>query len=187
MARRKRRVETVQHIDATPERILRAVNDAGSPSQAWDYVNPAEINSHLPNTLVRRFKSAHLDRFYNRTKPDQSVLSFRQWYAGDWYRNEHSRAGFGTSVISSYGERTSGGECAYGMPRTQRQADARLRWRNARQQFSRTMVGFMDRFLLHDELPRYGGNQRMKNLREIAFELDALADWLKLGGTNATV
>jgi len=180
MRNKKKRQVQIEHLDATPERLRQAVNDAGTEGGAWDYVDPSRLDSHKPIALVRRFRAAHLDRFYRRDD-SRSLLTFRQWYAGDWYRSEHSRAGFGTSVISSYGERTSGGECAYGMPRTQRQADARLRWREARQQFSRQMVGFMDRFLIHDELPRYGGGKdRAKSTVAISAELDALADWLKL-------
>lgn len=176
------------HQDANKWRLARALEEADSKHKdAWEYVDPARMDSRKAIALVRRFKSSHLDRFYrhsdSRWRPDKSsILTWRQWYAGRWYREEHNRAGFGTAVISSYGERTSGGEPAYGMPRTQRQADARSKWREARQQFSRTMVGFMDRFLIHDEMPKYGGGKcRMKGTTEIAFELDALADWLRLG------
>lgn len=168
--------------DANKWRIDRAVEEAGSHEAACDWVDPSRIDSNKPmNGLVRRFRSSHLDRMYRRDKPEKSLLTFRQFYAGDWYRSQYRRAGItGPSVISSYGERTSGGEPSYGLPRTAQQLDARALWREARNQFPRSIVGFMDRLLIHDELPRYAGRARMRAVDEIGFALDCLADWLKL-------
>lgn len=183
MGRAKRAKPTV-HIDATEERLARAREEAGN-EPAWDYVDPSRIDSHKTIGLVRRFKASHLDRLYNRDNASRSQLTFRQYYAGDWYRNTHARAGYSMAVIASYGERTSGGEPSYGMPRTMRQADARNLWRQARNQFPSHMQGFMDMLLLHDEIPGYastraGSKGREAILREIRGALDDLADWLKL-------
>lgn len=173
----KKKPLLVEVVDATPERLRHAANES---ADAWEYVDPSRIDSVQPIGLVRRFRATHLDRFYKRDKPDKSILTFRQWYAGDWYRSTHARSGFTMSVIASYGERTSSGEPRYGLAATEAQAQARDLWREGRKQFPRQMVGFMDRLLLHDELPRYAGRSRMKAVGEIAFALDCLADWLKL-------
>ena len=181
---RKKRPVVHQILDATEERLQRAVDESAG-EQPWDYVDPSRIDSHKSIGLVRRFKAAQLDRWYNRDNADKSKLSFRQWYAGDWYRNTHARAGFSMAVIASYGERTSCGEPSYGLPRTMRQADARKLWRDARAQFPAHMAMFMDGFLIHDFIPGYastraGRKGREAILREICVSLDCLADWLKL-------
>lgn len=172
-------------IDATAQRLDRATEESGTARDAWEWVDPSRIDSNQPIGLVRRFKATHLDRLYNRDDASRSRLTFRQYYAGDWYRNTHARAGYSLAVIASYGERTSGGEPSYGMPRTMRQADARQLWREAREQFPSHMAGFMDMLLLHDEIPGYAGTRagrkgREAILREVANALDCLADWLKL-------
>lgn len=177
MGRGKKKPIVQDALDATPERLKQAANEGNDP---WEFVDPSRIDSVQPIGLVRRFKATHLDRFYKRDNPDKSLLTFRQWYAGDWYRSTHARAGFTMSVISSYGERTSCGEPSYGLARTESQAQQRELWREARSQFPRNMVGFMDRLLIHDELPRYGGRSRYRAVAEIGYALDCLADWLKL-------
>src|SRR3546814_10620093 len=69
-------------------------------------VNPAEIDdTEQAIARVRRFRSSHLDRLHKNGR-----LSWRQFYAGDWYRNLHHRGRFGLQVVASYGERTTGGE-----------------------------------------------------------------------------
>lgn len=176
----RKRLKLDPPLDATDQRLNRAIEESGNSGDAWEYINPAKIDSNQPIGLVRRFRASHLDRLYRRDDSRRSVLTWRQYYAGDWYRNTYHRAGITLSVVASYGERVSGGEPAYGLPRTVRQADARRLWREARQKFPRQMVGFMDRLLIHDELPRYGGASRMRALKEVADALDCLADWLKL-------
>lgn len=183
MGRRKAKPKT-ELADATIERLLRAAEEAGSKVDAWDYVNPARIDSHNSIGLVRRFKASHLDRLYRRDDP-RSALTFRQWYAGDWYRSIHARAGFSLTIIASYGDRVSGSEPSYGMPRTERQADARKQWREARRAFRSGWAYLMDAFLLHDFIPGYASSRAGKRGRErfvmeIGSELDSLADYLKL-------
>lgn len=175
-----------KQVDATAQRLDRAVEESGAARDAWEWVDPSRIDSHQPIASVRRFKATHLDRLYNRDDAERSQLTFRQWYAGDWYRNTHARAGFSFSVIASYGERVSGTEPAYGMPRTERQADARKLWREAQAEFPRHMRDFMDRFLLHDFIPAYASTRAGRRgkeaiIREIAYALDCLADFLKIG------
>jgi hypothetical protein len=172
-------------LDATNDRLDRAVEESGSARDAWEWIDPSRIDSEMPMVTVRRFRASHLDRFY-RKDDERSPLTWRQWYAGDWYRNIHSKAAFSFSVIASYGERVSGTEPAYGMPRTERQAHNRKLWREAREQFPRHMTDFMDRLLIHDFIPSYAGTRagrkgREAIIREIGLSLDCLADWLKLG------
>lgn len=174
----KSKKKPVFQDDATKERLRHAQNDGADP---WEFVDPSRIDSIQPIGLVRRFRATHLDRWYKRDKPEKSILTYRQWSAGDWYRNTYYRAVRAPSVIASYGERVTGGEPDYGLARTDAQIKARELWREARETFQRNMVGFMDRFLLHNELPRYGGGKdRGYAVSSVRVELDGLGDWLKL-------
>lgn len=145
-----------------------------------EQVNPALIDSAQPIGLVRRFRSTHLDRLYRKDDP-RSRLSWEQWYAGDWFRQTWHRAAFGVKVISSYGERTSAGEISYGLPRTEAQVRARAQYMEARKVFPKDMRGFMERFLVHDEYPKYGGRAAMRNISQIQGALNALVRYLKIG------
>ncbi len=155
-------------VDATPERLAKGDD--------FDFVNPATIDSaEQPIGLTRRFRASHLDRLRNSGR-----LTWVQWYAGDWYRNQHERCRFALSVVASYGEQTSASEPSYGLPRSEAQARARQAFREARGSFSITDARFMDRFLLDDELPAYGGRASTRNVIRIARALNGLALWLIL-------
>ncbi|MGK2908759.1 MAG: hypothetical protein ACSLE1_03020 [Sphingobium sp.] len=169
---RKRRTKTaaayVAHIDATPERL--------SKGDISEYVNPAEIDP-VEQALgrVRRFKASTLDRLHSNGK-----LTYPQFYAGELYRNAYHRAAIQLSVVSSYGERTSAGEPSYGLPRTITQLKAREFVRDAKAQLPFEMRGFMDRLLIHDDLPRYGGRKAMRTIGQIRHALDQMALWMRL-------
>jgi len=165
-----RRVTRIEVVDATPERIR---------MDESEFVNPAEIDSSEQGIVItRRFRASHLDRLY-RKEDKKSPLTWEQWNAGNWYRNTHGRCGFSLSVVSSYGERTSAGERSFGLARTEQQLHARLLWRAARNEWPKGMAGFMDRFLLHDSLPRYGGSAHAKSISQIVAALQHLADWMR--------
>ena len=123
--------------------------------------------------LTRKFASTHLDRLYRSGK-----LTWLQFHAGDKYRDLYVEAGIGLRVTAKYGETNGGGEESYGMPRTMRQAYARQKLRAARDQLPKDMVGFIDRFVIHDELPRYGGRASYRSIKQIASALDAIFDWV---------
>lgn len=157
----------MQLVDATPERLAKGDD--------FEFIDPAKIDSsEQPIGLVRRFKASHLDRLRTSGR-----LPWALWYAGDWYRNQSERCRFALSIVSSYGERSSAGEPSYGLPRSHAQAKAREAFRLARLCFSAD-ARFMDRFLLEDDLPTYGGRASLRNVRRIATNLDNLARWLLL-------
>ncbi len=162
------RASVQRMLDATPERLAKG--------DEFEFVNPAKIDSdEQPIGLVRRFRSSHLDRMHRGGR-----IGWAQWYAGDWYRNQHQRCCFALSVVSSYGERSSNSEPSYGLPRSQAQASARQAFRQARLRFAIVDQSFMDSLLLHDELPTYGGRASLRNVRRVRAALDRLADWLML-------
>lgn len=172
MARRRGKkkvaVAFVPHVDATPERLAKGDHS--------EYVNAAEIDpteQHI--NRVRRFRSSTLDRLYHNDK-----LTWVQWYAGEQYRNAHHRAAMSPPVVASYGERTTVGECSYGLARTESQVRARNFLRQCREQIPFDMRGFMDRFLIHDDLPRYGGNQYNRTVKQIRQTLDSLALFMRI-------
>lgn len=160
-------------VDATPERLAKGDHS--------EFVNPATIDSSEQRIgLTRRFKSSHLDRLYANDR-----LTWVQWHAGDWYRTQHQRCSYALSVVASYGEQTSAGEVSYGLPRSEAQLRARTILRAARSAFPVDMVGFMERLLVHDELPKYGGRAASRNIARIAEALDALAAWINTPLTQA--
>lgn len=160
----------ISGIDATPERMAKGESDV--VQALIDRAGERPGNA-------RKFRASHLDRLHK-----SGSLNYYQWYAGDWYREKHTRCQFPLSVVASYGERSGAGEYpgnfGYGLPRQEAQARAREDLRRAREQFPRDMVGFMDRFLIHDTMPRYGGRAAMRNLAQIRRALDTLAGYLQL-------
>lgn len=182
MARRTRKKPVLikdEILDATPERIAlaMAVNDDGEVlDDGYDWVNAAEIDPREQViNRVRRFRHTMLDRLHRNGK-----LTWGQWYAGDRYREAHARAQIESVVVASYGERTSNGEVAYGLPRTISQLRARQQLRDYRAALPRDMQGFMDRFLIRDALPRYGGRAHFRQIGEVRKALDLLAIHMRL-------
>lgn len=161
-------------MDATPERMAKGESD----------VVLAKIDKagERPGN-ARRFRESKLDRLHK-----SGSITYYQWFAGDWYRNTHDRCQFPLSVVASYGQRTGVGEhpgsFGYGLPRQEAQARARGALRTARAQFPREMIGFMDRLLIHDTMPRYGGRAAMRNLAQIRRALDMLAGYLRVGAES---
>lgn len=156
-------------VDATPERMAMAANDQ-------DFVNAAEIDPvEQAINRVRRFRDTMLDRLYRNEK-----LTYVQWYAGDQYRDLHARAQTEAKVCASYGERSGASEIGYGLPRTVGQLHARQRLRECRSVMPIHMQGFMDRFLIRDALPRYGGRAHFRQMSEIRKALDVLAQYMRL-------
>lgn len=66
------------------------------------------------------------------------------------------------------------------LPRNIQQMEARDKIHEARKSWPAGMQGFMDRFLLRDEYPSYGGRAAMRTLREIQLSLDAMARFLRI-------
>lgn len=176
-ARGKRKLKTPRPLpanlptgfDATPERLAKGESD----------VVEALREGAERMGKARRFRLSHLDRLHK-----SGALTWVQWQAGDHYRNAHQRSAFPLSVVASYGERVGAGDSptvfGFGLPRQEAQARARESYRAMRSQFLPQMVGFMDRLLIHDDLPRYGGRKAMHALADIRTQLDALAHYLRL-------
>ena len=167
---RGRKVQIMRHqfIDATPERLAKG--------DEFEFIDPATIDSgEQPIGRVRRFRASHLDRLNNHGK-----LTGTQYDAGDWYRNMHTRSRFALSCVGSYGERSSASEPSYGLPRTEAQARARQLFRRAREQFPAVNASLMDRLLIDNELPLFGGRVPLSIMTRIRHSLNALAAWLLL-------
>lgn len=178
--RKKQAVVFQEIVDATPERIIKAlaINDDGEIlDDGSEWINAAEIDPREQAiNRVRRFRHTMLDRLHHTQK-----LTWVQWYAGDRYRETYARSQIESSAIASYGERTSNGEIAYGLPRTIGQLKARQIMREYRQAIPTNMRGFMDRFLIRDALPRYGGRAHNRQVSDIRNALDTLAQFMRLG------
>jgi hypothetical protein len=169
--RKSARIKPVKHqtiLDATPERLAK-----GDYSE---FIDPAKIDSsEQPIGRVRRFRASHLDRLYGR-----GTISGTQYDAGDWYRNQYARSRFALSCVGSYGERTSAGEPSYGLPRTEAQARARQMFRAARSKFPLADLSLIERLLIENELPLFGGRVPLSVLNRIRRSLDQLAEHLFL-------
>ena len=153
--------------DATPERMAKG-----------DYSEMVETKAEGSSRTVktRRFSSTKLDRMHRAGK-----LTWVQHFAGDWYRSKAEESELEQSVIGGYGQGVGGGVKFYAfLPRTVSAMDSANQLRAARQQWPIGMQGFMDRLLIHDDLPRYGGREAMRKISEIRRALDKLALWLRL-------
>src|SRR6478735_5171500 len=133
--------EYAANIDATPQRLAKG--------DEYEFVNPAEIDSsEQPIGRTRRFgKLSQLDKWHVA-----QVITQRQFWAGHTYRVLHRGAFALPRVVSSYGERTTGGETDYGLARNAAQARARQKWRDARANISVRYLGSIDRLLLQNAL-----------------------------------
>ncbi|WP_148648334.1 hypothetical protein [Sphingobium cupriresistens] len=153
-------------MDATPERLAKEPD--ASMIEVKDEKNAAG------SIVVRRFRSTHLDRLHKNGK-----LTLQQWQAGEWYRNKHDEGHPSPRVTAQYGHHVPGGEPSYGLARTEYQLRCRQDWLAARSCWTRDQQGFMDRFLVRDELPRYGGRKAMRNIAFIRDALEEMRDYLR--------
>jgi hypothetical protein len=159
----------VSGLDATPERLAKGDSDI--------VIALIDKAGERPGK-ARQFRASHLDRLHK-----SGALSYAQFLAGDWYRTQHAMARFGGSIISSYEGRTSRSEPGYGLPSTERQLRARNQLAAARRVIPREMIGFIDRLLLHDELPSRRNRSGQRTIREISDALNVLADLISTPAT----
>lgn len=155
--------------DATPERL------AKEPEAVVVETMPDDDSRALRK--ARRFRKPHLDRWH-----DAGMLTYRQFKAGEHYRDMHERALTRVSIVAAYGPRTGAGEhpgvFGYGLPRVQAVADARSEMRWMRDKIPQANRGTLDRYLLRDEMPRPSGRGHASLVAAIRQGLDALADYL---------
>ena len=156
--------------DATPQRLAH-----GDHELANGIIDRA--GERTP--LVRKFKTSHLDRWHKA-----QMIDARQWNAGEVYRMTHERCQFRLSVIASYGERIGApvnpGDFGYGLPMLDVQAEARSRMRLMREVMPIELRGMIDRFLLHDSMPRYGGKKHHEMVTSVRKCLTVLAEYLRI-------
>jgi hypothetical protein len=127
--------------------------------------------------LCRKFADSYVDRLRRNGR-----LTYAQWYAAEWYRERYEQSGLGGRVVANYDMSGAGGggECAYGMPTSERQARARQAWRKAREFISPQLLGLVDAVVLHDTPPPFrNGQQRARHAARMASALQPLADWLQ--------
>src|SRR3546814_13388327 len=120
--------------------------------------------------MSRRCTMTHIDRRYRNEK-----RMWEPWYARDWERTKYFIGASGSRVTGAYESRSSGGEPSYGMATTERQANARRKWREARTHIPPHMLGYIDRLVIHDELPKYGGRANARTIKQLGDALDVLA------------
>jgi hypothetical protein len=159
----------VTGFDATPERL--AKNDDS------EIVAAAILSATERRGKARQFTVSQLDRWKK-----SGIVTYRQWLAGDHYRNTHHSAKFSLSVVACYGERSNPGEgpgtFGYGLPRQEAAASARQHLRDMRAQWPQELQGYMDRLLIHDTLPRYGGRAHHHSVTKIRNALEELCRYL---------
>lgn len=169
----------------------RKVDNRGPLQRAYDAEKVDEEQSHLdvltPEQRLkdiyaaeredgkgrRYFRLQQLDRLHRNGK-----LTYEQHQAGKWYRDEWDRARFDAPQISTYGERITSNVIT--MTSADYRQDARDRWRSARMEWPRDMIGFMDAFLLRDRFPRLHHRAAARQLSDVRRALDAMARHLRL-------
>lgn len=164
----KRKRPETEYMDATPERLAK-----GDYSE---FIETKVEGQSARTTKARRFKSSKLDRLHR-----SGHLTWTQHYAGDWYRTTAESATTAPSVVSGYGQGVGGSVTFYAfLPKNIQQMEARDRIHEARKAWPDGMHGFMDRLLIRDELPAYGGRAAMRTVKEIQAALDAMARFLRI-------
>jgi len=121
----------------------------------------------------RYFRLRNLDRLHRNGK-----LTYEQHQAGAWYRDQWEMGRYDSTRTMDL-TRTERGSGAVGF--SERIQDARDRWREARKQIPMRLVGFADRFLLHDEWPNpLQQRHRESNLSQLKEALNVLVVHLRL-------
>ena len=166
--KRRPRPQAVEYMDATPERLAK-----GDYSEI---VQTKVEGQSVRATPTRRFTTAKIDRLYR-----SNHLTWEQWYAGKWYAETAEKADTAPSSISGYGQGIGGSVTFYAfLPRNIHQLEARDKLHAARKEWPDGMQGFMERLLLRDALPIYGGRAAMRTVAEIRKGLDAMAKFLRI-------
>ncbi|WP_209046267.1 hypothetical protein [Rhizorhabdus histidinilytica] len=156
-------------FEATPERLAQAGNDNMSLVKA-----PIDRAGQRA-LLTRRFADSYVDRLLKAKR-----LTYAQWYAADWYREIYQLTGIEARVVARYDiTHASASGTNYGMAVTERQAQARMRWRAARETLPSHMLALVDRIVLHDMVPALqGGVQRARFAERLGRALQPLAEWI---------
>jgi hypothetical protein len=166
--KRRPRLQAVEYMDATPERLAK-----GDYSEI---VQTKVEGQSARSTPTRRFNSAKIDRLHKA-----GHLTWAQWYAGKWYAETAENANTAPPTVSGYGQGIGGSVTFYAfLPRNIQQLEARDKLHAARKEWPNGMQGFMERLLLRDALPIYGGRAAMRTVAEIRKGLDAMAKFLRI-------
>ena len=157
-------------FEVTIERLRHAANDTA--------VVPATIDKAGERALLtRRFSDSHVDRMLAR-----KWITKAQHAAAVWYAERYHDAGIGSRVVANYAGVGGGGEASYGMATTNRQAQARARWREARTILSAQTLRMVENVVLHNVMPMLANQQqRARYAGHVGRALQPLAEWLGLG------
>lgn len=165
-------------FEATPERLAQATDlDAqGKPVATHMTLVVGKIEKAGERALLaRRFADSYVDRLLKARK-----LTYAQWYAADWYREIYQHCGIEARVVARYDITHAGASgTSYGLAVTERQVQARKRWRAAREMLPANMLALVDRIVLHDMVPALqGGVQRARFAERLGRALQPLAEWI---------
>lgn len=133
-----------------------------------------ELRVFAPVDKGRRyFRLQHIDRLHRNGK-----LTYEQHAAGTWYRDRYEAGRYDNPRTQDWTKVRGENVVNFTMPTIAQQA--REQWRVARMHWPADMIGFMDRLLLRDELPRRHHRAAMRQLADIRRALDAMAKHLRL-------
>lgn len=121
----------------------------------------------------RYFRTTHLDRLHKAKK-----LTYEQHQAGDWYRTQWEAGRYDSTRCADWTRVRGENVVQFTMP-TKAQ-EARDKWRRARMMIPSHMLGFVDRFLLHDHWPKVHHRSLARSLADLRNALDSLAAYLRL-------
>ncbi len=142
--------------------------DVITPEMAAKGVYSAE------NKGRRYFRLRHLDRLHKAGK-----LTYEQHQAGDWYRTQWEAGRYDAARTADWTRVRGQNVVQFILPTNAQQA--RDNWRAARSLIPRQIVGFMDRFLLHDHWPTVRQHKdRGSNMVTLTTGLNLLASYLRL-------
>ena len=158
-------------LEVTPERLTHAANDSS-------VVDATIMKAGERAEKTRRFKDSPIDRMFHR-----KLITEAQFNAAEWYRERYEEAGISGRVVANYSA-TGGGEArciGSKLLGSERQFQARLKWRAARGEIAAQMAGLVDKVILEGIMPAFpSGRARDLFSRRIGKALQPVADFLGL-------
>jgi hypothetical protein len=144
-------------------RAMQSTLDVLTPEQA--------ASGDYDDTGRRKFRLHMIDRLHRNNK-----LTYEQHAAGSWYRDQWDRGRYDNPRTSDPG-RARGSNVLSFIPVNQQRA--RDNWLEARTKWPTGMLGFMERLILRNELPKRHHRAMARDLAAIRAALDAMVKHLR--------
>jgi hypothetical protein len=156
-------------MEATIERLIHAANDTTIVDATIDRAGEKALKT-------RRFRDSQIERMFAAKRITQSQLD-----AALWYLERYAEAGISGRVTANYSASGGGEARCLGtkLLGSERQYQARQKWREARGAIPTNMLVIVDAVVLENILPPFiNSRQRERYADQVGRALQPLASWL---------